>query len=437
MSTFSQGHAVLIGVGGDLPNTIEDARGLHELLIDPSRCAYPQKQVHLLSGEAADRASVLAALDSLAQQTSPESTAIIYFSGHGYRVNSAYGTTHYLLPYAYDMNRLPQTAVSGLELTQRLQAIPTQKLLLLLDCCHAGGLDDVKAPGVEFIKAPLPPEATALLAQGRGRVAIASSRANELSFAGTPYSAFTLALLEALCGAGASEQDGYVRVTDLALHAREQVPSRTRNRQHPILNFDQADNFVVAYYAAGDARTKGLPFPVEDIEIEPEPGALRATFTQQGQTVQGSQVNVGGDIHGPVGGGVAIRGKGHRIEGDVTGGNKTEITDSNLTIIGRDLFQGQIADRQDLIAELQKLREVLDQVVAQKALNEEEAILAGAQVDAAISHARKPKPDPDTITQRLNQAREIIQRATAGAGAAAGLVTAITKAMEMVRHLFS
>ena len=35
------------------------------------------------------------------------------------------------------------------------------------------------------------------------------------------------------------------------MHAREVVPGRTGKRQHPILNFEQADNFVISYYAAG------------------------------------------------------------------------------------------------------------------------------------------------------------------------------------------
>jgi hypothetical protein len=74
-----------------------------------------------------------------------------------------------------------------------------------------------------------------------------------------------------LAGKGASKEDGYVRVADLALYAREVVPKRTRDRQHPILNFEQADNFVLAYYAGGETEPKGLPFDVEP-EIESEAG---------------------------------------------------------------------------------------------------------------------------------------------------------------------
>ena len=51
------------------------------------------------------------------------------------------------------------------------------------------------------------------------------------SYAGVPYSAFTLALIEALSGEGASKQDGFVRLADLALYAREPV-SYTHLRAH-------------------------------------------------------------------------------------------------------------------------------------------------------------------------------------------------------------
>ncbi len=272
-SLFTHGHALLIGAGGDLPNTVDDANGLASILVDPGRCAYPEEQVICLTGEVAPREAVLTALDGLAQRVTADDTVIVYFSGHGYRVESPYGPLYFLMPYGYKGDDLPNTAIRGDEFRERLAAIPAQKLLLLLDCCHAGGLDGAKLPGQRFVKAPLPAEGTERLAQGRGRVVIASSQADELSYAGQPYSAFTLALLEALCGVGASRQDGYVRAADLALHAREKVPQRTGNRQHPILHFDQADNFVVSYYAGGEKRPKGLPFPAESIQIEPQPGA--------------------------------------------------------------------------------------------------------------------------------------------------------------------
>ena len=290
MTQFTHGHALIIGAGGDLPNTVEDANGLAAILRDPERCAYPSGQVQLLTGAAATREAILTGLKTLAGQTDPTATVVVYFSGHGYRVETLIGAATYLLPHGYNMDRLPATAVSGQELSDHLRAIPAQKLLLLLDCCHAGGLDDIKAPGATFTKAPIPPEAEALLTEGRGRVIIASSRADELSYAGKPYSAFTLALIEALCGSGPARQDGSARATDLALHAREKVPQRTWGRQHPILNYQQADNFAVAYYAAGDSQPKGLPFTATP-EIEPAPGAFRGiTTSYQASATGGSAV---------------------------------------------------------------------------------------------------------------------------------------------------
>jgi hypothetical protein len=169
-----------------------------------------------------------------------------------------------------------------------------------------------------FTNSPLPPEALDLFAEGRGRVLIASSKEDEFSFAGKPYSAFTLALIEALCGRGTAKQDGYVRVSDLALYTREKVPQRTQDRQHPILHFEQADNFALAYYAGGDAQPKELPFSVEP-EIEPEPGAWSALSTQQTAIVIGNGTVVQGNNNQVVGaGGIMVGGS----VGDIVTGKK-------------------------------------------------------------------------------------------------------------------
>ena len=188
---FTQGHACIVGVGADLPNTVKDAQGIAEILQDPERCAYEPDQVQLLTAEQATRADILAALDKLAATTDAEATVLVYFSGHGYQVAGPMGEAYYLMPHGYDQKKLYQTAISGAEFTAKLRAIPAKKLVILLDCCHAGGLSGFEDLGLVAAKAPLPPEAQALLAEGSGRVVIASSTAEELSFAGRPYSAYT------------------------------------------------------------------------------------------------------------------------------------------------------------------------------------------------------------------------------------------------------
>jgi hypothetical protein len=81
MTTFKNGHALLIGVGADLPNTVDDAKGLAGILADGERCAYPPQQVLAISEADATRAAVLAALDALATRSDANSTVVVFFSG--------------------------------------------------------------------------------------------------------------------------------------------------------------------------------------------------------------------------------------------------------------------------------------------------------------------------------------------------------------------
>jgi hypothetical protein len=128
-------------------------------------------------------------------------------------------------------------------------------------------------------------------------------------------------------------------VADIALHSRQVVPERTKGRQHPILHFEHADNFALAYYAGGDAQPKGLPF-AEAPEIEPGPGAWRG-ISQPGQNIQGPQTNIVGNVDGPVlsgefrgpvtvGGGEAVDMRGardviYKPSGPVDMGDRTSV----------------------------------------------------------------------------------------------------------------
>ncbi|MCP4699590.1 MAG: caspase family protein [Gammaproteobacteria bacterium] len=263
--TFTQGHALIAGIGDDpkLKCTINDAKGLAAILKDEGRCAYPAGQVHLLTEGQATRAGILDALDELAKNAGQDATVMIYFSGHGYVQNGAY----YLIPHGCTQQTFPATAITGAEFATKIAAIPATRKVILLDCCHAGGAGDVKGPGLS--KSPLPQEALDLFQQGSGYVVIASSTEKEYSLTGNPYSVFTGVMIEALCGQGVAKNDGCVRVADLAGHTRERVPLLTNNKQHPVLHFIQADNFVIAYYAGGEGEPKALPF---DLKAEDDHG---------------------------------------------------------------------------------------------------------------------------------------------------------------------
>lgn len=251
---FVHGYAVVVGVGGDTPTTVHDAQGVASLLCDPTRCAYPVGQVQVLTGEHARRDDVLAALDRLAAQArrDREATAIVFFSGHGAELGGCR-----LLTSGWDLRSLSGASISSTEFTERVRAIEARKLLVLLDCCYAAGMAEPKSPSL--IKSSAPQELYDALVSGHGRVVMASSRRDELSYLGHPYSVFTGALLEALAGYGAFDRDGYARVLDTALWLGRKVPERSQDRQHPIIKVSNLeDNFALAHYAAGAKEPRRL-----------------------------------------------------------------------------------------------------------------------------------------------------------------------------------
>lgn len=254
MTEFVHGHALIVGAGGDLPTTVKDAEDIYDMLVDPELCAYPKSQVELLCNQDADRDAVLEALDRLALRVreDPQSTVVVYFSGHGLG-----GKTSRLLTHGYDLDRLADTTISSDEFMKRLRAIESGKLLVLLDCCHASGQADAeKGP---LPKAPIPIAALEEFTRGSGRVVLASSRADEYSFTHDDNSYFTEALLEGFSGHGASELDGYTRVLDIAMYVGRVVPNRKRDRQHPVLKvWNLSNNFTLSYYAGGFEEPKGL-----------------------------------------------------------------------------------------------------------------------------------------------------------------------------------
>jgi Caspase domain len=284
-SLFTHGYALLIGVGGDLPVTVQDAIALRDILISPQRCAYPPGQVMLLTKDQANRQGILDGLGWLINsvQRDERATAIVYFSGHG-----GFTPEYHLVPAGYDSQKIKKTAVSGAEFTQKLREIRAQKLLILLDCCYAAGMTTAKASS--FKPSSFPPELASVLVQGSGKVFIASSRQDEVSRIGSPYSVFTQALREGLAGYGTSTRDGYAYIADVALYVGRVIPARTGGKQHPVLDMRHADNFALAYYAGG-AKT---PVPLADAQAILSPLAVvdadlienyRAIFKQYQQNL--------------------------------------------------------------------------------------------------------------------------------------------------------
>jgi uncharacterized caspase-like protein len=256
---------LIVGVGQDLPSTVNDATALAALLRDPARAAYPEENVTLLTEAAAARDDILAAFSALRKKTlaDPEATAIVFLSGHGARIGpSEDRARYYFLPHGHDPARLDETCLSDREVSSAIAGLCPKKLLVLFDCCHAAGIPLAKAEAT-FAAPALPAAALDELSRGEGRVVLSSCRPEERSFAASPYSLFTACLLEALEGRAPSHL-GFARVLEVASYVIREVPLR-HPRQHPFLNRVESltESFALCRVPAAapknDAKSAAVP----------------------------------------------------------------------------------------------------------------------------------------------------------------------------------
>jgi hypothetical protein len=275
MPHFKGAYALLIGVGDylvspaparpgfrNLPATVSDAQAVARILTNPTFCGYLPDNVQLLLGEQATADNIRAAWKELARSADPQSTAVIYFSGHGGRAVGGQGQGQsYLCPREADPADLDHTAISGHEFSAALDHIPAQKLLVVLDCCHAAGSADLKATSGQLLwKAGLSEDYYQALASGAGRVVLASCKESEYSFVRDEgdLSLFTYHLCEALKGRAGVRGDGLVRVLDVYHHVNQAVHT-AKPEQTPILKVKDMDlNFPIALDRGGTKTAAGV-----------------------------------------------------------------------------------------------------------------------------------------------------------------------------------
>lgn len=288
MATFDHGYALLIGVNAHsvperaLPDVEKDVTALGEVLRHPERCAYPAANVRTLTGTAATHEGILDGLRWIRQrlQTDPEATAVIYYTGHGERDDSRTPAEFYLIPYDTTPD-VQSSALRATEFAAAINAMQPQRLLVILDCCHAGGMDvkEVEPLPGGYVSAVMPPallmgnESVRLtpgakgleaLAQGRGRAVLSASTGEQRSFIRKDrrMSIFTYHLIEALTG-HAQPQKGApeVLVSDVISYVTREVPKSAWGDQgeEQTPDFQMSGNFPIALILGGKGVTTAEP----------------------------------------------------------------------------------------------------------------------------------------------------------------------------------
>ena len=314
MSAMDNAHALVIGIASyrhvnRLPQTVlQDARDVHDLLVDPQHCGYLPGNVQLLLDGAATQAAIRRALANLAARSDLDSTVFCYVSSHGGRIESGPCAGEYLLPVdtAYtSAESVAQTAISGAEFTEALRAIPARKVVVAFDCCHAGGIGQPKDATAPAVKTGFSERYYDALKEGRGRAILASSRSSEYSWVlpGAPNSLFTHHLLAGLRG-GIPSDDGLVRIFDLFEYLQPRVTG-DQPHQHPIFKAELEENLPVALYLGGQQGVvpqdeQGFRYDayVSYVEREPDAAWVWETLVPRLEGA-GLRVAVSGDVEEP------------------------------------------------------------------------------------------------------------------------------------------
>jgi len=307
-------HALVVGIANyqninKLPPTVlKDAQDIHDLLIDPAHCGYPPDHVQLLLDGQATQAAIRQALADLAARSDADSVVFLYISSHGGRIESGPYADQYLLPvdtvYTSDES-LAQTAISGAEFTEALRAIPARKVVVVFDCCHAGGIGQPKEALAPTLKTGFSDDYYDTLKSGIGRAILASSRSTESSYVmpGASNSLFTQHLLAGLKGGIASE-DGLIRIFDLFEYVQPRVTGDQPN-QHPIFKAELEENFPVALYLGGQKGVipkdeQGFRYDAYISYVDREPDATWVWETLVPRLEgAGLRIAVSGDVEEP------------------------------------------------------------------------------------------------------------------------------------------
>jgi hypothetical protein len=333
---FTHGYALLVGINENavaqwaLPDVTKDIAALAQVLTHPDRCAYPEANVKVIRGQEATRQGILDGLDWLQARIradqSQDATAVVYYSGHGWCDQAAGAGDFFLIPYDMKETKIKSYALPATAFAEAIGDLHPERLLVVLDCCHAAGMGvkDVSAPpavpagyagaalgpgalmGGE--KAVGGPSAKGLeeLTAGRGRAVLSSSTGDQKSYIRRDgkMSIFTYHLIEALTGhaqpqAGATE----VLVSDVMSHVYRCVPKSVKadwgKVQEP--DYQVSGNFPVALLLGGQGLSKDLPAPdpLEDIESTQEAPMGRKIDTGGGDYVErGSKIVHGDEVHG-------------------------------------------------------------------------------------------------------------------------------------------
>lgn len=206
-----------------LRSTLRDASEVRRILVE--RGGFPSDHVlEMTDLSAPDRQSRLAELRKefsnflTSKDIRRQDRVLVFFSGHGVLFE---GRT-YLVPADADPDRIAQTCWPLDELRVALQRCVAETKFVVLDCCHAAGLGDVKlsAPTSSDLQKEVEPDSVP------GCMLLASCKKDEFSheWPARKQGIFTFWLSRALEGGADLNRDGQLTVGEIYNFTFDRVP---------------------------------------------------------------------------------------------------------------------------------------------------------------------------------------------------------------------
>jgi pimeloyl-ACP methyl ester carboxylesterase len=261
MKRLKNAYALIIGVEDEKLNTLIDANGIYDILVDENLACYDPKNIIFVKGKESTRKNILDAFDKLQQITNEDSSVFLYYTGHGGFQLGEY----FIQPYGMvntSVEAFKNTWVSAKELKEKLDGLKSKRLIFFLDCCHAAGMTK---GGFFNIKNDLQNK-SALVAKSseiadglgqkidneRGVSIISSCREDQLSYQPTGQnSLFTKCLINVIKGKHKSSfEEPFIRIYEVSAYLQKEVPRIAKQggkEQNPYVNLQLYDNFVLSY----------------------------------------------------------------------------------------------------------------------------------------------------------------------------------------------
>jgi uncharacterized caspase-like protein len=143
------------------------------------------------------------------------------------------------------------------EVSRIFQRIGSERLVFIGDTCYSGASGGRTVP-VSGTRANLSGAFLDRLSQGRGRVILTASDANEVSVEKDElqHGVFTYYLLEALRGKADFDGDGLITVDEVYRYVSTKVPQATGQDQHPVKKGEMRGQIILGVTGFGESRTK-------------------------------------------------------------------------------------------------------------------------------------------------------------------------------------